>query len=776
MDLWCVVLMNSKNLSKYLGRALLSCLLCLVFSSVYAADNVADEMEKTNVNAVIAATDVKVPENYFSGPKEGDLALEMFRQLLGDSVYKVTKFNTNDLSSKATSTDVTLITYMLATMSTIGMIVGMFLTGYWLLVGLIKQNVEGEFMGKKWDSTMVPLRTVGSMIGMQPYPGFGGISFVQVGVLAIILLGVGAGSAVLSTGARFTYQNPQTGSQRPDYTGYVKNMFNSKICYEFLLARDDAQVGNDLRMRIESGQVLNSTHTSAINSSYKTQRYLIGENGICGDFAYHIESNWETKYGALASKEKKLLQIAINSQLKGPITQLWSDLDQVVKPTNGINLVNVNSINDLSNDDLQARLVALENAERNFKQTVNSAVDTAIAAQVNTEEQQKFFSMVEELGFAYAGSLHYPLLVRARVINTTIATFLVQPSQNISSIYNKFFSFNSYLEDYEKLQLQTDAMMNMWIKNKKTFDHIGATEIISRMQMGTSLEQYSDAFNIGLSKYLVNFFRDVEGQPDPMSEVSRIGQGLESLGVILLILNSHVSGISEAGGAVPFVSSLKGIAAPFIHILTVMTSVVFGLGVFYAEVLPSVPYIMWQIAIMGYFIYCLCLLYASPLWFAMFAHPDGDTAMGRAASGFPMLVTVLLKPSLMVMGLFTGMGLLKVMGWFIDVTFWPTISAINSDGGFVIFQFVGKLVIYGLIMGIAIYKANTLTWELPSLVNAMMGLNNTHQDLGEGEAHNKTLMVGGILSSNASTIVSGAGNKPTPTPTKSNEPKKDGEE
>jgi conjugal transfer/type IV secretion protein DotA/TraY len=767
--------MKSEILRKYFGKALLIFFLTLSFSSVYAADeNVADEMEKPNVNAVIAPDDVKVPENYFSGPKEGDLALEMFRQLLGDGVYKVTKFNTNDLSSKATSADVTLVTYMLATMSTIGMIVGMFLTGYWLLIGLVKQNVEGEFMGKKWDSTMVPLRTVGSMVGMQPYPGFGGLSFVQVAVLGVILLGAGAGSAVLSTGARFTYQTPQISTKRPDYSGYVKNMFNSKICHEFLLARE-AYSGNDLRVRVESKQIHKIDGVSA-PTNIKSERYLIGENGICGDFSYQIENNFDTKYGSLVSKEKKLLELAITSQLKGPITQLWKDLDLVVKPPNGLNLVNINSINDLTNDDLQARLTALENAELKFKQTVNSAADSAIASQINTEQQQEFFTMVEELGFAYAGSLHYPLLVRSRVINTTLATFLVQPGQNISSFYNKFFSFNSYLKDYEKLMLQTDSMVNMWIKNKTTYDHIGATEIIARMQMGSSVQQYSDALNGGVTQYIVNFFREVEGQPDPMSEVTSIGHSLEAFGVVLLLTNSFVSGVSEAGGGLPILGAAKGIAAPFINILTTATSVMFGLGIFYAEVLPSIPYIMWQIAIMGYFIYCLCLLYASPLWFAMFAHPDGDTAMGRAASGFPMLVTVLLKPSLMVMGLFTGMALLRTIGWFIDVTFWPTISAINTQG-FILFQFLGKLVIYGLIMGLAIYKANTLTWELPALVNAMMGLNNTHQDLGEGEAHNKTLMVGGILSSNASNIVGGAGGgqKAGPPKPTGNEPKKDGE-
>ncbi|MDI5862087.1 hypothetical protein, partial [Shewanella xiamenensis] len=129
---------------------------------------------------------VAVPSKFFSGPMEGDLALEMFRQLLGDGVYKATKFNANDLSSKATSTNVTLITFMLAIMSVIGMILGMILTGYWFLMGLLQQNIDGEFLGKKWDNYMVPLRTTVAFVGMQPYPGFGGLNFIQVMVLFFI--------------------------------------------------------------------------------------------------------------------------------------------------------------------------------------------------------------------------------------------------------------------------------------------------------------------------------------------------------------------------------------------------------------------------------------------------------------------------------------------------------------------------------------------------------------------------------------------------------------
>lgn len=756
----------------YLSTACLFMLLITPLNLASAATegttgNLADDMAKENVNAVIPADQVKIPSAYFSGPKEGDLALEMYRQLLGDGVYKATKFNTNDLSAKATNDDVTLVTFMLAIMSVIGMIVGMVLTGYWFIVGLLKQNIEGEFLGKKWNSYMVPLRTAGAFVGMQPYPAFGGLSFVQVFVLCMILVGVGMGSAVLSAGAKFTYSQPEVSSKRPDYVQYVKNMLDSKICHEFHLSKE-AYEGNDFRSRVEA--VTLPRNDSALPVQViKYQRIAIGENGICGDFKYELSNNFSSMYGDVITKEKNALLWAINSNLLSSIEKLWKDLDPVITQNN-LNLTSIRSLNDLTPSDIALRISALEAAEANFSKSVNNIVRSEIASQLNTVEQQKFFDMVEQLGFAYAGSLHFPLLARSRVINSTIANFLVQPSLDIGGIFNKFFSFNSYLEDFEKLKMQSDQLVNMWLKGKSTFDFVSATEIIASMQMGGTVQQNMDTLNGATAKYIANFFRDVEGQPDPMSEVAQIGHALEGFGVTLMIVNSAVSGVAESGGGVPLVSSVKGILSPLVQMITTATTIMFGLGVYYAEVLPAIPYIMWQIAIMGYFIYCLCLLYASPLWFAMFAHPDGEDALGKGASGIPMLLTAILRPSLMVMGLFTGMALLKAIGWFIEITYWPTMTAIHSDGGFVVFQFIGKLAIYGLVMGLAIYKANTLTWELPSLVNSMMGLGNTHADFGEGEAHNKTLMVGGLLSSNSSTMISmrGAG-------AASNKPKKDGD-
>lgn len=743
--------------------------------SVTNVETIANDMATQNENAKISVDDVAVPSNFFSGPMEGDLALEMFRQLLGDGVYKATKFNTNDLSSKATSTNVTLITFMLAIMSVIGMILGMILTGYWFLMGLLQQNIDGEFLGKKWDNYMVPLRTTVAFVGMQPYPGLGGLNFVQVFVLFVILLGVGMGSSVLSYGAKFTYSTPQVSSIRPDYTGFVKNMLNSKICHEFNLDKGQYKAaGTDFRTTIQT--VISSQFSTTVGTQ-QYRRILIGENGICGDFRYLIADNTLGLFDDVVDDERSKLLIAINKDIYIPIEQLWRDLDGAVTQNN-INLVNVRNLNDLESSDINARIGVLNSALANFESSVNSIVSSAISAQLNTDRQKQYMDAVEQLGFAYAGSLHFPLLARANVIDSTLASFLVGPSIDAEKIFDKFFSFNSYLEDFQKLKLQSDSLVKMWLTNKTSFSHIGATEIIASIQMGESVENNISGMNNMVARWMIEMVRDVKGQPDPMMEVGRIGHKLELMGGILLIVQSTVQGTVDAGKSIPLLSAASGFFAPILGYIGTAVGLLFGLGIYYAEILPSMPYIMWQIAIMGYFIYCLCMLYASPLWFSMFAHPDGDAALGKASSGIPMLVTVLLKPSLMVMGLFTGMALLKVMGWFIDLTFWPTITAIHSGGGFVIFKFIGKLVIYGLVMGIAIYKANTLTWELPSLVNSMMGLGNTHQDLGENEAHQKTLVVGGIISSNSSSLLAVKGKGAVPqkvAPDPDNKTKKDGE-
>ncbi len=742
-------------------KRILFVILLMLSSSVLAADqdgvvaDPVDEMQNYNSNEVIPSAVIgTIPQGFFDGPMKGDLALEMSRQLLGSVALEATKFGHNDLSGGGNNTgNVTLITYLLSLMAIVGMIMGLVLAAYWLLMGLTKQNVDGEFLGKKWDSYMVPLRTAISIIGMQPFPGFGGLAFVQVGVLSLMLFGLGMGSAVLRLGAEFTINNPTISIRQPDHAGFVKALFESKMCNEYHI-RNDAYGNEYSNIKVTS---VTEKLTEQLNYLQKYDDYAIGKDGVCGKLRLQVYDNSQDSSSDVMTVMIKRIKYKINQGQRQVIEQLWQDFDQVVR-FNGRHLLDYESYAQLSAQDRVVVVGALQSSYAKFKSSMEVLVKDLIQQQNSSQTQQLFLEKVKELGWAYAGSLHYPLLMRAGALESASSTYLNFPSIDDSSVTSWIFWSSTYLEEWKNANAVGDSLVKDWLSHKTSYDYINATEIVAKFQLGDGLEGNLSSLNGSVTNMVSNLFREVQGQPDPLLEVASMGRFLEGMGTTFFVVESGTAftfgAAASLGAGALGNGGIRDGVQPFLRLLSITTYTLFAMGFFYAQILPAMPYIMWNIAVMGYFMYALAVFVAAPAWWALLAHPDGEDAMGKAASGVPIIINLTLKPVLMVIGMLVGMSLLKVVGWLIEITFTPTVQALGANAGFILFKFIGQLAIYGLLMLIAIYKSYSLTWELPALVNQILNLSGGGQDLGESEAQNKTMVLAGMLSSNLTQLSS----------------------
>lgn len=167
------------------------------------------------------------------------------------------------------------------------------------------------------------------------------------------------------------------------------------------------------------------------------------------------------------------------------------------------------------------------------------------------------------------------------------------------------------------------------------------------------------------------------------------------------------------------------------------------------------PMAMWSIAMVGYITYVIMALVASPFWAAMHAHPDGDDFMGRAGSGYPILMTLLLHPLLMIVGLIAGMAILRVAGWFMGAFLFDSMQDMNA-GGINITSLFGQLTMWAIVMITVTYKCMSLTYELPEHVLKWMGVGSQFSDLGERQGLEKGLVMGGMVGSRSQeTMTSG---------------------
>jgi len=138
----------------------------------------------------------------------------------------------------------------------------------------------------------------------------------------------------------------------------------------------------------------------------------------------------------------------------------------------------------------------------------------------------------------------------------------------------------------------------------------------------------------------------------------------------------------------------------------------------------------------------------------MHAHPDGDDFMGRAGSGYPILMTLLLHPLLMIVGLIAGMAILRVAGWFMGLFLFDALQDMNS-GGINFTSLFGMLTMWAIVMIIVTYKCMSLTYELPDHVLKWMGVGSQFSDLGEKEGMERGLVMGGVVGAKTHESVQG---------------------
>jgi hypothetical protein len=132
--------------------------------------------------------------------------------------------------------DVTIIGTMFRAFNSVVLAIGVLIIIYVTVVGVMQTAHEGEFMGKKFDSLWVPIRTVIGIAAL--IPTVSGFSAIQIVMMWVILQGVGAANFLWATalgaidvlGSPYAQSkvdiNPPTGGIKPN----LQTLFAALAC------------------------------------------------------------------------------------------------------------------------------------------------------------------------------------------------------------------------------------------------------------------------------------------------------------------------------------------------------------------------------------------------------------------------------------------------------------------------------------------------------------------------------------------------------------------
>lgn len=177
----------------------------------------------------------------------------------------------------------------------------------------------------------------------------------------------------------------------------------------------------------------------------------------------------------------------------------------------------------------------------------------------------------------------------------------------------------------------------------------------------------------------------------------------------------------------------------FIPTFTVFILGFFILGATFAFYVPLIPFIIYVFAAVGWLIAVIEAMVAAPLVALGITHPEGHDLLGKGEQAIMLLLSVFLRPILMVIGLFAGMILSRVIlrylnsgffGMVFDVGGYNSISWVAP--GFTLFTFMAMMSIYTMLLLSIINQCFSLIYVIPDRVMRWLGV--TEQTSGVAEA------------------------------------------
>ena len=225
----------------------------------------------------------------------------------------------------------------------------------------------------------------------------------------------------------------------------------------------------------------------------------------------------------------------------------------------------------------------------------------------------------------------------------------------------------------------------------------------------------------------------------PLLTWYRFGHTLMNIGAGTLVAAVGTGILTTTGGLV--LASLGGF--------------IYALGWTLAIYLCYLPLLIWAGQLFAWLITAVAAAFGMPLWMLMHFSGEGDGISGsRAQSGYGVLLSLLLRPVLLVFGLFASITLLYILGWFINGTFGTTLQ--NPPNS--VFESLGLILIYVLaIITLATLCLRVIT-RVPELAFQWIDVVVGHV-AGSAQAEAETgLRSGGRgISGGADRMVNGAG-------------------
>ncbi|SON87552.1 conserved membrane hypothetical protein [Xanthomonas phaseoli pv. phaseoli] len=702
-----------------------------------------------------------------------DQSVTMLRHIFGPVIDQLTVGADPDQISAAAS----LLGSMFSVLNSGVLIVGSLIVSYVAAMGVLNTANDGEAMGRNWSSLWTPVRIVSG--GAVLLPTASGYSFIQLIVMMLALWGAGLANAVYDKGVAMGLVSPN---------GIVAAVHDPGSYYglrdfarQYVAASYCARAANATFADPNTGtapQVRANSSPDAVFNQGGRREYvfeikdrneasnLAGGAPICGTVKVG-EYYPQTRTDATAQAMEQVRSQAMEAK-KQTVVQMMAALDQWVNtwPTR----VSADSWNTVNSAEFNR--IVNESEERVASTLADNATssETALGTGMNA-----FVNSLTLDGWASAGGWFQ----RVGMVRGQLSGIFAEPAGSVSpptltglpnsASTAEFVSSVSMAaevtrkaethKDYSREEVRPEDIASAIPTDPQAAVNIG--------QMRADMDAKTSSWINNSMKYIVDVAVGGDGSNGTSGMCGTAGEMGGSLNrmkcigdylTVTLAATKTIDAAVKTAMAVLRVgagtlSSVKGlgngldldkIVEPIwdwvlevpLAGLAKMAAYLEPLAFYFSVFLPSLPYTIFMIVVVGWVLAVLQTMLAAPLWAIMHMTPD-STFVGSQRQGYLLLLSLFVRPALAVVGLFAG---ILVSDPIIDYTargFFAMRGAVTTSTGTIgavgeFLTFAWWLIVFGATLLPILYMCFGLPQALPDKVLQWIG-GGVH-DLGETAA------------------------------------------
>jgi hypothetical protein len=198
-----------------------------------------------------------------------------------------------------------------------------------------------------------------------------------------------------------------------------------------------------------------------------------------------------------------------------------------------------------------------------------------------------------------------------------------------------------------------------------------------------------------------------------MTSLINAGKEITDRSILYIGLGLGASGASAAISAIPVVGqALGGIVGGISKLLFLFGVIGFGIGLILYFLLPVFPFIYLFFAVTSWVMEIFEAVIAMPLWALAHLRIDGDGMPGQAAmNGYFLLLSILIRPALIVMGLMAGVLVFSGAIYLLQTLFRDVILIKSGGSASGI-----EILIYAIIFAYICYISAINSFKLVDLI------------------------------------------------------------